>query len=677
MASLSATTSRILPPVRAVAALAAFTIVAIGISVTLLLWGLRERAVESEHAQAGAITRLLAEQAGEAFARTDAAMRAVQAQLESPLGLQLPLDSLPVHFLLSSQVSGLVEASALIVDDAHGVVMNSSRDAIGQRVTVGDRNYFRAAALGPDRLYIDIPIQSRVTGFWTMHLSRRISNPDGTLRGIVVAALRTDQMEQLFARAGAEKTRWIGLYRDDGRLLASLPRHPEQLGQPMLGSLPPGTLRAGAVSYLNTFDAHGATATLAVAALPGMPLFVGVAEQRQQALGAWLDTGVPIAAGAALICALIGVAAYLLVLELQREASLSLELRKADDRYRQTVDAVMDAIVAIDGKGRVDMFNPAAARMFGIDATAVLGQPVEDLLPAGARAQAQIEAFRGAAERAEGIAPQFETVALRRDGSEFPVEATVSRRVVDDEIHLTAVLRDITGRRQRDAQLQAMNAELHRLSGALQSVREQERARISRELHDDLGQQLTALKLDLSWLLRRLKEGREPAPENLDSMRDLLDGAIVAVRRLSAELRPLILDDRDLAEAIAWQAGEVARRSGIEIRLELQAAAPDDAVATALFRIVQESLTNVVRHAAATQVEIGLRTAHGALHLCIQDNGRGIDAAAHGSGIGLLSMRERATALGGNFAISRRPGSGTRIDVSIPYQPLAGERDEP
>ena len=152
-------------------------------------------------------------------------------------------------------------------------------------------------------------------------------------------------------------------------------------------------------------------------------------------------------------------------------------------------------------------------------------------------------------------------------------------------------------------------------------------------------------------------------------MRQLLDTAIASVRRIATDLRPPILDDLGFGEAVKWQTGEFAKRSGLDITLDLQAQAlvEDDLVATALFRIVQESLTNVARHAGATQVKVSLTADESNLLLTVSDNGAGIAADARtGNGIGLVSMRERATALGGKFNIAGVPGAGTTIAVTLP-----------
>lgn len=268
------------------------------------------------------------------------------------------------------------------------------------------------------------------------------------------------------------------------------------------------------------------------------------------------------------------------------------------------------------------------------------------------------------------MAPQLEIVGIRSDGVEFPIESTISKTLIGGKVQMTAVLRDVSEHRRNEAELRKMNLQLRELSNALQDVREQERSRIARELHDELGQKLTGLKLDLSWLGSRLKEGREADPNKVDEMRHLLDETIASVRRISTELRPLILDDLGLGEAIAWQAREVTKRSGLSIELDLPAASMvrHDALATALFRIAQESMTNAVRHARATHMKISLTADADALKLQVQDNGVGFDVQAKSPGIGLVSMRERAVAMGGDFRMVSAPGQGVSISVLLPLE---------
>ena len=327
------------------------------------------------------------------------------------------------------------------------------------------------------------------------------------------------------------------------------------------------------------------------------------------------------------------------------------------------------------------MFNPAAERMFGISAAEAIGMPMHMLVPDRMRA-AHVEhvmRFMGANARGPEMMSSLSIVGLRRDGSEFPIESTISKTRFDKQLQLTAVLRDVTERREAESRLAEMNRQLRTLSARLQDVREQERARIARELHDELGQQLTGLKLDLSWLTMRLQDGRQIDIGKIDEMRRMLDTSIASVRQISSDLRPLILDDLGLPEAITWQCSEVTKRTGLDISLNVGMLEEgiDASVATALFRIVQEALTNIVRHAGAERVEISLDNDadKDELLLVIKDDGRGISENVRRDGIGLLSMRERASELGGSFSIDSTEGRGVTIVVRIPRVPR-GQHEE-
>jgi signal transduction histidine kinase len=243
---------------------------------------------------------------------------------------------------------------------------------------------------------------------------------------------------------------------------------------------------------------------------------------------------------------------------------------------------------------------------------------------------------------------------------------------------MTAVLRDATDKRKAEMELRDANSQLRQLSNSLTKVREQERTRISRELHDDLGQQLTGLKLSLSWLGNRIKDGRETAAQNVDDMRYQLDTAIASVRRIAAELRPRVLDDLDFAEALTWQTREFTRHSGLDVTLNLESAEHinDNEAATALFRIVQEALTNVVRYAQASQVRISLIQRDAEVVLSIRDNGIGFDSAQRKGGVGLVGMRERCLSIGGVFSIASQPDEGTTITVTVPLAFLQAKEVE-
>jgi two-component system sensor histidine kinase UhpB len=225
-------------------------------------------------------------------------------------------------------------------------------------------------------------------------------------------------------------------------------------------------------------------------------------------------------------------------------------------------------------------------------------------------------------------------------------------------------------------ELRESREQLRALAAHLQSVREEERKRIAREIHDELGQSLTGLKMDLAWIRVRLQAGdsaanRQPIYDKLNLMGAVLDGTASLVRKLCTELRPGVLDDLGLTAAIEWQAKEFEKRTGIACKtsLELGELAVDPDRSTGLFRIFQEILTNVARHAKATRVDVSLRPGDGFLQMEVADNGRGIAERekAGTKSLGLLGMRERAHILGGQVEIRGTPGRGTTVTVKIPF----------
>ena len=238
-----------------------------------------------------------------------------------------------------------------------------------------------------------------------------------------------------------------------------------------------------------------------------------------------------------------------------------------------------------------------------------------------------------------------------------------------------AVITDITKHKRAEAQLRSSREQLRDLSAHLQSVREEEKIRIAREMHDELGQQLTGLKIDLWWLNERLSEvidagGDSPLREKIGSMSDLIDTTIQSVRRIATELRPRVLDDFGLAAAIEWEAEAFQRRTGVRCTLTCDPAdiTSDPDRATAIFRICQEALTNVARHANASHVNINLKQSAGNLTLEVRDNGVGLSESeiSDPASLGLLGMRERALFLGGRLSISGPQGDGTTVTISIP-----------
>jgi PAS domain S-box-containing protein len=234
---------------------------------------------------------------------------------------------------------------------------------------------------------------------------------------------------------------------------------------------------------------------------------------------------------------------------------------------------------------------------------------------------------------------------------------------------------DIEERKQAEEKLKATSEQLRALSASVQSAREEEATRIAREIHDDLGAALTSLKLDLESVRREEFPATSDAElfqlrEKIKNMMQLVDQTLDTVRRISSELRPSVLDDLGLVVAIGWQAQQFQNRTGIVVDCDCPRDDVDlnQAQSTAVFRIFQEALTNILRHAHATRVIIQMNEEDGQFILTINDNGRGVtaDEKARSQSLGLLGMRERAHLIGGNINITGFDGKGTVVTVRIP-----------
>jgi len=659
-------------PTRAIGLLATLTIVLIAVSVTFLLWDMRKRELEAARLDTIGFAHMIREETEHTFDRVDLVLRGVQERMQTAYGSRLELGSGSVRLLLSARIFGVRQLGALYLLDANGTLVNSSHDDEVFGARHADQEYYKAFASGStEGLFIGRPVRDR-NGGWILHIARSFNGTDGKFRGVAVAAMSILQLEQVYKTMKADHPRPMAVYLADGTLVASLPHRENLIGEyaPELGNGPLPAV-GDDVRFVDHATGDGGRQAFALGRTGRFPLLVSTPNDEELALAEWRENSIVVVLGAVLVCAFVATTAGLLVRGVNRQAELARALRDANDRYHQTIDSVMDAIVAVDASHNILLFNPAAELMFGRSKQDMIGQPLSQLVPERAREAhvMHMDRFMCTQGESRAMASHIEITGLRADGTEFPIESTISQTLIEGKPQLTAVLRDITQRRRAEEELREMNRQLRSLSASLQAVREQERTRIAMELHDDLGQQLTGLKLELSWLGGRLKEGRQATSDEVGAMRRLLDDAIASVRRIATELRPLILDDLGFGEAVAWQTAEFAKRSGIDITLDLQAQelVKDDVLATALFRIVQESLTNVVRHSGASSVQVRLATDGNDLVLTVHDNGTGIATGARpGSGIGLVSMRERATALGGHLKIAGVPGAGTTIEVTLP-----------
>jgi PAS domain S-box-containing protein len=390
-------------------------------------------------------------------------------------------------------------------------------------------------------------------------------------------------------------------------------------------------------------------------------------------------------------------------------------LSDSEERFRLLVQSVQEyAIFQVDPLGQVASWNSGAERLKGYRAEEVIGKNISLFYP-----PEDVESGKPArllAEAAQRGHSEDEGWRVRKDGSRFwaHVVITALRNAKGSLQGFAKVTRDMTewhGReetlekakellelrfRQRtvvlaqvndelrteiaervraEEQLKASLEQLRSLAARIQSVREEERTSIAREIHDELGQSCTALKMDLALIGHKLTKRQTQLRAKVDSAIRLVDEMIGTLRKIASELRPRTLDDLGLNAALEWQTHEFESRTGIPCRLTLppEPLALDSERSTAIFRIFQESLTNVVRHARATRVEARLEREADYVLFQVHDNGAGFDPeeAKSGRSLGLVGMQERALLLNGHLKIEGIPGAGTTLTLRIPFARLS------
>ena len=356
--------------------------------------------------------------------------------------------------------------------------------------------------------------------------------------------------------------------------------------------------------------------------------------------------------------------------------SMTSAYRESEARLDRIIHSAMDAIITIEQNQKIILFNPAAETMFRCKATDAIGKSLEIFIPERFRSghHHHVERFGATGVTSRAMGREMMLSGLRFDGEEFPIDASISQLDHDGSKLFTVVLRDITNRKAAEVALRASNLKLRELSAYVESVREAERIRIAREIHDEIAATLTAVKMDLVAMASLAQSGIHALEERLPRSINLMDAAVSTTRRIINDLRPSILDNLGVWAAIEWQTGETAQRAGIAHRVDIA----DDLLAeelpaprtTALFRIVQEALTNIWRHAEATRVSVRIYRERDDVVVEIEDDGNGateIDLAKEGHW-GIMGMYERARSQGGHVSVNGACGRGTLILVRLPLR---------
>lgn len=350
-------------------------------------------------------------------------------------------------------------------------------------------------------------------------------------------------------------------------------------------------------------------------------------------------------------------------------------LRESEERYRLLFEHSFAGITRLKANGELIEWNDAITRMFGCSSREEFFVALEsnlffDLVDRQLLINKLIE---------KGRLQNWEVKMKRLDGSTIwaLINASIFYPASDGEPLLEAIVLDITERKLTEQELQQVYAQSRSLLARLETVREEERAHLAREIHDNLGQMMTGLKLDFSWLekrMARMKEEnlRQEMEPKLGEIAQLLEETIQTVRNIATDLRPGVLDAFGLRAAIDWQVREFERRNGITCFSKLcqdPKHLPRE-TATALFRILQEILTNITRHAKADLVKVEMTKTGGEIRLMVADNGIGMSEgqACSPKSLGLLGMRERALIMGGSVTVASEKGCGTTVKVRMPIK---------
>jgi len=332
--------------------------------------------------------------------------------------------------------------------------------------------------------------------------------------------------------------------------------------------------------------------------------------------------------------------------------------------WRTTVDATRETMMMIGPDGRIARANRATQDLFSLPFSRLVGALADDVVRALlvgsdplrlARTRKSGRPFRGEVRAADHRWFALTVDPIVADGGGW--HGAVCR------------LRDVSERKRADLRLRRALREVRHLAAHLQESQEEERTSIAQQIHERLLHDITALKLDLSWLGEQTSGGDATVAQRVGAMAELADRCLKTLRRISSDLRPDLLDHFGPAEAIEWQAEELHLKTGVRTRLDLRAADLElsNTTSTALFRIVEAALDNVARHAGAKQVTISLRRVHSHVVVAIADDGRGFDPQKVATGsVGLVAVRERARALGGEVSIESRPRRGTTVTVRLP-----------
>jgi len=607
-----------------------------------------------------------------------------------------------VEALLKSYGTGFNAKFKIFYIDADGIGIAASEHALGRSISHAEHDYFQAhlaGATGRD-LYIGKPVISSMDGRRAFFVSRRVESAEGAFAGVVVAQMDAGGIAAVFDALRSSEHAAVVLAHRGGAVIARVPQFEQTFAAGVAqtdlfartASAPSGSGRSDA-----TLD--GMPRLYSYRTLDGMPLLVAASlASREWEEPFRRDVQVAVA-GLALMAILMLLGGTLAVRSYAR-------LERSENSYRRLYSSLRDGVVLIDCADCIAECNDAFLEIVGHDARDIIGSDFQPWSPdqwrtGGARKEQELDAL-----------DQYEKEYRRKNGETiylniklWPLNYSASGnaltmlalvrdvteqkriqnalRLAHDELEVKVLQRtaalvrtneklktEIAERKLVEGELRKSRNVLQQLSAHQERIKEIERKRIAREIHDDLGQSLLALRIDVSMMHARTAETHPRLHRKVATVLENIDGAIRSVKAIINNLRPATLE-LGLDAAIEWQVKEFERISGIRCHLAIDTSGicfdRDDERALALFRILQESLTNIARHAQASAVTVMLRVTGGRLVLRVIDNGIGLasSAGAKPNAFGLVGMRERVHSLGGEWCIEGAAGQGTMITVSM------------
>jgi len=364
--------------------------------------------------------------------------------------------------------------------------------------------------------------------------------------------------------------------------------------------------------------------------------------------------------------------------EIKKHTIVEEALHKSEFLFKQVWDISSQGMRLTDGEGNIIAANDAFCQIVDLPLQMIKGKPFSNIYHPSIRKDI-MDVYKNDFNN-QKIKPHFEREAVLWNDKLVCLEFSNSLLTLSDKSNLTlSTIEDITLRKKFEAELKQSAEQLRNLTSHLQSVREEERRMIAREIHDELGQVLTVLKIQVSLLSNKLRDDQKELKNKIETVIKVIDQSVESVQRITAKLRPGILDDLGLIPAIEWQAEEFKNQTGIRTICDLlkDEIKVDAEKSTALFRILQEALTNIARHAEALNVEISLSIAERNFILQVIDDGKGISEKEinDSHSLGLLGIKERALLLNGEVKISGNPGKGTHITVTVPISTTSSEEN--